>query len=127
MQAYPLAGIRVLDLSRILAGPWSAQLLADYGAEVLKIERPDGGDDTRHWGPPFAKTKTESNHESAYFLSANRGKKSLCIDLKDPRGADLVRRLAKESDIVLENFKKDDLKRYGLDYESLSKEEPGRH
>ena len=109
----PLAGLRVLDLSRILAGPWATQMLADLGAEVIKIERPGTGDDTRSWGPPYA------GGESAYFMGANRGKKSLAIDLKTPAGAALVRDLAAKSDILVENFKVGDLKRYGLDPESL--------
>lgn len=109
----PLAGLRVLDLSRILAGPWAAQMLADLGAEVIKVERPGSGDDTRGWGPPYA------GGEAAYFMGANRGKKSLAIDLKAPAGAALVRDLAAKSDILIENFKTGDLKRYGLDPESL--------
>ncbi len=110
----PLAGIKVLDLSRVLAGPWASQCLADFGADVIKIEKPGAGDDTRAWGPPWFE------NESAYFLSANRGKKSVAIDISHPLGADLVRRLAGTSDIVLENFKVGGLAQYGLDYPSLN-------
>lgn len=112
-----LSGLKVLDLSRILAGPYATQMLADLGAEVWKVESP-WGDDTRRWGPPFAKG------ESAYFLSTNRGKKSLAINLKDPQGQELVRRLAAEADVLVENFKAGDLARYGLDYESLAAVNP---
>jgi len=107
-----LSGIKILDLSRVLAGPFCTQMLADLGAEVLKIESPQG-DDTRRWGPPFREG------ESAYFLSANRGKQSLAIDLKDPRGANLVRRLAARADVLVENFKCGDLQRFGLDYDAI--------
>jgi crotonobetainyl-CoA:carnitine CoA-transferase CaiB-like acyl-CoA transferase len=113
----PLRGIRVLDLSRILAGPWATQMLADLGAEVIKIERPGSGDDTRRWGPPwFGAGETP---ESAYFLAANRGKHSLAIDFADARGAELVRRLATESHVLVENYKVGALARHGLDYTSL--------
>lgn len=112
----PLKGIRVLDLSRILAGPWTGQMLADLGAEVIKVERPGSGDDTRGWGPPYAQAEGGPERgEAAYFMGANRGKKSLAIDLKSPEGAELVRKLAAESDILIENFKVGDLARYGLD------------
>ncbi|WP_455374287.1 CaiB/BaiF CoA transferase family protein [Limibacillus halophilus] len=114
----PLEGLRVLDLSRILAGPWATQILADLGAEVIKVERPGTGDDTRSWGPPFAEGEGGAS-EAAYFLSANRGKKSLALDMKSAEGQALLRRLAEKSDVVIENFKRGDLKRYGLDYESL--------
>ena len=113
----PLAGLRVLDLSRILAGPFATQVLADLGAEVWKVESPRG-DDTRRWGPPFA------GGESAYYLSANRGKKSLAVNLKDPRGAEIVRELAKRADVLVENFKAGGLKKYGLDYESVRAQNP---
>ena len=113
----PLAGIRVLDLSRVLAGPWCTQLLADLGAEVIKIERPGSGDDTRHWGPPWH--GEGDKRVAAYFLSANRGKKSAAIDFAKPEGAALVRRLAEQSDVVVENFKVGGLKKFGLDAESL--------
>jgi len=124
--AGPLRHVRVLDLSRVLAGPWAAQTLADLGAEVIKVERPGIGDDTRAWGPPFLNDLDgNATGEAAYFLSANRGKKSVTIDFTRPEGQDLVRRLAATSDIVLENFKVDGLAQYGLDYESLKKVNPG--
>ena len=115
--AGPLEGIRVLDLSRILAGPWSTQCLADLGADVIKIERPEGGDDTRSWGPPFFDKGGEP--VSAYFLCANRGKRSVAIDLADPEGQKLLRELAVHCDILVENFKVGGLKKYGLDFKSL--------
>jgi len=116
----PLTGVRVLDLSRILAGPWATQLLADLGADVIKIERPQVGDDTRHWGPPWLKGSDGADTaESAYFLAANRGKRSVAIDFTEPRGADLVRALARDSQIMVENFKVGGLARYGLDWPSL--------
>jgi len=118
----PLAGIRVLDLSRVLAGPWCTQLLADLGAEVIKIERPGAGDDTRHWGPPWH--GEGDSRVAAYFLSANRGKKSAAIDFAQPEGAALVRKLAGQSDIVVENFKVGGLKKFGLDAESLRAANP---
>jgi formyl-CoA transferase len=118
----PLAGIRVLDLSRVLAGPWCTQLLADLGAEVIKIERPVAGDDTRHWGPPWH--GEGEKRVAAYFLSANRGKKSAAIDFAKPEGAALVRKLAERSDIVVENFKVGGLKKFGLDAESLRAANP---
>src|SRR5215204_2412104 len=101
----PLGHIRVLDLSRVLAGPWASQLLADLGAEVIKIERPGEGDDTRGWGPPFIANADGSRGDAAYFLSTNRGKRSVCIDMAKPEGQALIRKLAEKSDIVLENFK----------------------
>ncbi len=112
----PLHGVRVLDLSRILAGPWAGQLLADLGAEVIKVERPEAGDDTRSWGPPFLPPAAggPERGESAYFLCANRGKKSVTIDFAKPEGQELVKRLAAQSDILLENFKVDGLARLGL-------------
>jgi crotonobetainyl-CoA:carnitine CoA-transferase CaiB-like acyl-CoA transferase len=113
----PLKGIKVLDLSRVLAGPWCTQLLADLGAEVLKIERPGAGDDTRHWGPPWH--GEGERRVAAYFLSCNRGKKSAAIDFAQPEGAALVRRLAEDADIVIENFKVGGLKKFGLDHASL--------
>ncbi len=121
----PLAGIRVLDMSRILAGPWVGQLLADLGAEVIKIERPGKGDDTRAWGPPFVKDGDGNDtSDAAYFMCANRGKQSLTLDIARPEGQQIIRELAQISDIVLENYKVGDLKRYGLEYESLSKLNP---
>jgi len=113
----PLEGIKVLDLSRVLAGPWCTQLLADLGAEVIKIERPGAGDDTRHWGPPW---HGEGDHRvAAYFLSCNRGKKSAAIDFSQAEGAALVRNLAADADVVVENFKVGGLKKFGLDAASL--------
>ena len=118
----PLAGIRVLDLSRVLAGPWCTQLLADLGAEVIKIERPGVGDDTRHWGPPWHGEGDE--RVAAYFLSANRGKKSAAIDFSQPEGAALVRKIAETSDVVVENFKVGGLRKFGLDAETLRAANP---
>jgi crotonobetainyl-CoA:carnitine CoA-transferase CaiB-like acyl-CoA transferase len=115
----PLSGLRVLDLSRVLAGPWATQILADFGAEVIKIEKPGEGDDTRGWGPPFITNGDGSKGDAAYFLSANRGKWSVAIDMATPEGQQLIRDLAKQSDILMENFKVGGLKKYGLDYESL--------
>jgi crotonobetainyl-CoA:carnitine CoA-transferase CaiB-like acyl-CoA transferase len=118
----PLKGIRVLDLSRVLAGPWCTQLLADMGADVIKVERPEVGDDTRHWGPPWHEDGDEK--AAAYFLAANRGKRSAAIDFARPEGADLVRKLAAKSDIVVENFKVGGLAKFGLDAASLRTENP---
>jgi crotonobetainyl-CoA:carnitine CoA-transferase CaiB-like acyl-CoA transferase len=116
----PLAGIKVLDLSRVLAGPWCTQALADFGADVLKIEKPDGGDDTRAWGPPFLSNPDGSDSaESAYFLSCNRGKRSVAIDLGSADGQATIRALAAKADVLVENFKVGGLKKYGLDYASL--------
>ena len=115
-----LSHLRVLDLSRVLAGPWAGQILADLGAEVIKVERPGNGDDTRAWGPPFLKDAYgESTGESAYYLSANRNKQSVTIDFTKPEGQQLVRDLASKSDILIENFKVGGLQAYGLDYASL--------
>lgn len=115
-----LSHLRVLDLSRVLAGPWAGQILADLGAEVIKVERPSVGDDTRHWGPPFLRdAQGENTRESAYFLSANRNKQSVTIDFTQAAGQKLVRELAAKSDILIENFKVGGLAAYGLDYESL--------
>lgn len=122
----PLSHIRVLDLSRILAGPWATQGLADLGATVIKIERPGTGDDTRGWGPPFlAREDGTETAESAYFLAANRGKRSLAVDLATAEGAALVRALAAESDVVVENYKLGGLKKYGLDADTLTARHPG--
>lgn len=115
-----LSGVRVLDLSRVLAGPWATQMLADLGAEVIKIERPGVGDDTRHWGPPFTTRTDGSRGDAAYFLCANRGKKSVELDIAAPDGAEAIRRLAVTSDVLVENFKVGGLKKYGLDYASLA-------
>ncbi|MEA3039336.1 MAG: hypothetical protein QOE79_1849 [Sphingomonadales bacterium] len=116
----PLAGLKVLELARILAGPWAGQLLADLGAEVVKVERPGVGDDTRHWGPPFA-----ADGAAAYFHACNRGKSSVAIDLDTPEGQAAVRALAAEADVLIENFKVGGLARFGLDYVSLSNGNPG--
>lgn len=121
----PLSHIRVLDLSRIVAGPWGTQILADLGADVVKVERPGAGDDTRGWGPPFLKREDGTDtKEAGYFLSVNRGKRSITIDLDKPEGQKIVRALAARSDVVLENFKYGTLARYGLDYESLKAVNP---
>src|SRR5581483_1957262 len=118
--AGPLGHIRVLELSRVLAGPWAAQTLADLGAEVIKVEKPKTGDDTRSWAPPYARTRDGSQStETAYFLSTNRGKRSVTVDLAHPEGQRLVRALAGWSDVVIENFKVGGLARYGLDYPTL--------
>ncbi|HJS38497.1 MAG TPA: CaiB/BaiF CoA-transferase family protein [Burkholderiales bacterium] len=118
--AGPLAGTRVLDLSRVLAGPWAGQNLADLGAEVIKIERPKVGDDSRAFGPPWIKdAQGRDSKDSAYFTSANRGKKSVTVNLAQPEGQALVRELAAKSDVLLENYKFGDLQRYGLGYEDL--------
>ncbi|WP_037552107.1 CaiB/BaiF CoA transferase family protein [Sphingomonas sp. URHD0057] len=118
----PLEGIKVLDLSRVLAGPWCTQLLADLGAEVIKIERPGAGDDTRHWGPPWHGEGEQ--RVAAYFLSCNRGKKSAAIDFAQPEGAALVRKLAQQADVVVENFKVGGLAKFGLDAGSLRAANP---
>jgi len=120
-----LSHLRVLDLSRVLAGPWSGQILADLGAEVIKVERPGSGDDTRAWGPPFLKdSRGENTSEAAYYLSANRNKRSVTIDFTQAEGQRLVRELAAKSDILIENFKVGGLAAYGLDYESLRQINP---
>ena len=120
-----LSHLRVLDLSRVLAGPWAGQILADLGAEVIKVERPGNGDDTRAWGPPFLKDAYgESTGEAAYYLSANRNKQSVTIDFTKPEGQRLVRELAAKSDILIENFKVGGLEAYGLDYASLKEVNP---
>lgn len=124
-QAGALSHIRVLDLSRILAGPWCTQNLADMGAEVIKVERPGTGDDTRAWGPPWVPdAQGGDTADSTYYAAANRGKKSITLDISRPEGQELVRRLAARSDVVVENYKIGDLKRYGLDYDSLSRVNP---
>jgi len=120
-----LSHLRVLDLSRVLAGPWSGQILADLGADVIKVERPGSGDDTRAWGPPFLKdAQGENTSEAAYYLSANRNKRSVTIDFTQPEGQRLVRELAAKSDVVIENFKVGGLAAYGLDYPSLKAVNP---
>src|SRR5436305_10415717 len=123
--AGPLSHVRVLDLSRIMAGPWATQVLADLGADVIKVERPVVGDDTRSWGPPFLKDSAgDATREAGYYLSVNRGKRSITLDLDKPAGQAVVRALAARSDIVIENFKVGTLKRFGLDYESLRQVSP---
>jgi len=124
--AGPLSHIRVLDLTRVLAGPWCGQNLADLGAEVTKVERPGKGDDSRAFGPPWIKDAAGNDTaEAAYFVCANRGKQSVTLDLSKPEAQQIVRRLAAQSDVLLENYKVGDLARYGLGYDDLSKENPG--
>lgn len=120
----PLQGIRVIELARILAGPWAGQLLADLGADVIKIEHPDGGDDTRRWGPPFVTGADGENLSAAYYHSANRGKRSIVLDIASTDGAQKARDLIATADVVIENFKVGGLKKYGLDYESLKQANP---
>jgi crotonobetainyl-CoA:carnitine CoA-transferase CaiB-like acyl-CoA transferase len=123
--AGPLSGYRVLDMSRVLAGPWAGQLLADLGAEVIKIERPKVGDDTRHWGPPYLKdTAGNDTADAAYFFSANRGKRSITVDITQPEGQAIIRELAAKVDVLIENYKVGGLAKYGLDYSSLKKINP---
>ncbi len=119
-QAAALDGIKVLDLSRVLAGPWCTQLLADLGADVVKVERPGAGDDTRHWGPPFLKDADGNDtRQAAYYTACNRNKRSVTIDMATPEGQALIRQMAQQADVVVENFKVGGLKQYGLDHESL--------
>ena len=121
----PLAGIKVIDMSRILAGPWAGQVLADLGATVLKIERPKVGDDTRHWGPPYLKDKEGNDtKDAAYFFSANRGKQSLAIDITQPEGQAAIRELVASADVLIENYKLGGLAKYALDYETLKAVNP---
>ena len=120
-----LQGVRVLDLTRVLAGPWATQNLADFGAEVIKVERPGQGDDTRRWGPPFLKDpQGRDTRDAAYYLACNRGKKSLTLDIARPEGQAVARALALKCDVMIENFKVGDLARYGLDYAALAKDHP---
>jgi crotonobetainyl-CoA:carnitine CoA-transferase CaiB-like acyl-CoA transferase len=119
MTTPPLRGIRVIELARVLAGPWAGQLLADLGADVIKVENPDGGDDTRKWGPPWVMGADGENLSAAYYHSTNRGKRSIAVDLATPEGAGTVRRLAATADVVIENFKVGGLRKYGLDWSSL--------
>lgn len=124
--AGPLKGIKVLDLSRVLAGPWAGQCLGDLGADVIKVERPGVGDDTRSWGPPyFESSVNEGETVAGYYMSANRNKRSIAIDITKPAGQELVKRLAAKSDIVIENYKAGGLAKYGLDYKGLSAVNPG--
>jgi len=120
----PLAGIRVLELARVLAGPWAGQILADLGAEVIKVERAGLGDDTRQWGPPFVEGRNGENLGGSYYHSCNRGKRSLALDFETERGRRIVHKLAMRSDILVENFKLGGLRKFGLDYESLSAKNP---
>src|ERR687890_2366201 len=113
----PLAGVRVLDLSRVLAGPYATMVLGDLGADVIKVEHPERGDDTRHWGPPFA--GEGETRESAYFLAVNRNKRSVGVDLKDAEGLERVKRLAAGADVVIENWKRGALEKLGLGYEAM--------
>ncbi|MGH8699015.1 MAG: CoA transferase, partial [Burkholderiales bacterium] len=123
--AGPLSKFRVLDLTRVLAGPWAGQNLADLGAEVIKVERPKTGDDSRAFGPPWLKDANgNETRESAYFTCANRGKKSITVDLSRPEGSRIVRELAARSDVLLENYKFGDLARYGLGYDDLKAANP---
>ncbi len=121
----PLAGIRVVELARILAGPWCGQVLADLGAEVVKVERPGAGDDTRHWGPPFVTAPDGSPRDAAYFHATNRGKRSVAIDIASAEGQAQVRALVAQADVVIENYKVGGLAKYGLDHAALSAVRPG--
>ena len=116
----PLSGVRVLELARILAGPWAGQTLADLGAEVIKVEQPGAGDDTRAWGPPFMENKDGGILSSAYNLACNRGKRSIAIDFATEKGQRIVKKLAARSDVLIENFKVGGLAKFGLDYKSLA-------
>src|ERR671912_2087077 len=118
----PLAGVKVLDLSRVLAGPYATMVLGDLGADVIKVEHPQRGDDTRHWGPPFA--GEGEARESAYFLAVNRNKRSIGVDLKDPDGLERVKKLAAGADVVIENWRRGALEKLGLGYEALKKTNP---
>ena len=122
----PLSGILVLDLTRILAGPFCTQLLGDLGADIIKIERPGSGDDTRRFGPPFLKDDQGNDTvESAYFMAANRNKRSVAVDISKPEGQALIRRIAQKSHVLVENFKVGNLARYGLGYDDLKEDNPG--
>ena len=121
---FPLKGLRVLDLTRVLAGPFATQMLGDFGAEIIKIEKPHEGDETRGWGPPFVKNANGSDGDAAYFHAANRGKKSICIDISKPEGASLIKALALKSDILVENYKVGGLAKYGLDFAALHQLNP---
>ena len=120
----PLAGIRVIELARILAAPWAGQVLADLGADVIKVEQPGRGDDTRHWGPPFVKGSNEDNRSAAYFHACNRGKRSIAVDIATPQGQETIRKLAASADVLIENFKVGGLAKYGLDEASLRTANP---
>ena len=121
----PLTGVKVLDMSRILAGPTCTQLLGDYGADIIKVEKPGNGDDTRNWGPPFMKNnRGQDSNESGYFLASNRNKRSLSLDISKEENVEIIKTLLKDCDVFIENFKVGSLKKYGLDYQSLSKDFP---
>ena len=122
--AKPLAGLRVVELARVLAGPWSGQLLADLGAEVVKVERPGAGDDTRQWGPPFVTGAAGENLGAAYYHSCNRGKRSVAIDIATAEGQAAVRALIAEADVVIENYKVGGLVKYGIDPATLRADFP---
>ncbi|MBC3927704.1 CaiB/BaiF CoA-transferase family protein [Undibacterium sp. CY21W] len=125
LQKKALGHIRILDLTRVLAGPWCAQNFADLGAEVIKVERPGNGDDTRSWGPPYLRDQNGNNTtEAAYYLAANRGKQAITVDISTPEGQEIIRKLAAQSDVVLENYKVGQLKKYGLDYAFLKEIKP---
>ena len=124
-QPMALTGLKVLDLSRILAGPYATQLFADLGADVVKVENPDGGDDTRRWGPPFTRKADGGRGDAAYFSACNRNKRSITVDFASKAGADLLRDLAAKADIIVENFRPGGLKKYGLDYVSVAAINPG--
>jgi crotonobetainyl-CoA:carnitine CoA-transferase CaiB-like acyl-CoA transferase len=120
-----LENIRVLDLSRVLAGPYCTQMLGDLGAEIIKIEKPGSGDDTRTWGPPFLKDKGGNDtSESAYYLSINRNKKSVAVDIRTKEGQEIIHQLLENSDVLIENFKAGGLKKYGLSYDDIKKKYP---
>ena len=121
----PLTGVKVLDMSRILAGPTCTQLLGDYGADIIKVEKPGNGDDTRNCGPPFMKNdRGQDSNESGYFLASNRNKRSLSLDISKEENVEIIKTLLKDCDVFIENFKVGSLKKYGLDYQSLSKDFP---
>ena len=126
MAPAPLAGVRVLELARILAGPWCGQLLADLGADVVKVEREGAGDDTRHWGPPFVEGKDGATLGAAYFHACNRGKRCVTADFETQDGRARVLKLARHADVIIENFKVGGLKKYGLDYEAIEGDQPAR-
>lgn len=124
VKTLPLSGFRVIELARVLAGPWAGQMLADLGADVIKVESPDGGDDTRAWGPPFVTGKDGANLSSAYYHSTNRNKRAIALDFRSAEDLDVARRLIRTADVVIENFKVGGLEKYGLDYKSLAAENP---